>query len=225
MIHYRHDIERARAPFNWSLTTRMLEYVARRRMKLVMGGLLSLVVAGATLVQPILVMEAIRGGLGSGDFDLLVRLGVIYVAVTLLANAAMGLEIWLLSAVGQGVLYDLRTELFQKLQRLSLNYYDRTNSGSVISRFTSDVNSLNDILTEGLVSTVTDLVLIIGIFVAMFMQSWQLGVVTVLVVPILLPAAVVFRIHAARSYRKVRALMSETNANLAESIIGMKTTQ
>ncbi len=225
MIHYRHDIERARAPFNWSLTTRMLEYVARRRMKLVMGGLLSLVVAGATLVQPILVMEAIRGGLGSGDFDLLVRLGVIYAAVTLLANAAMGLEIWLLSAVGQGVLYDLRTELFQKLQRLSLNYYDHTNSGSVISRFTSDVNSLNDILTEGLVSTVTDLVLIIGIFVAMFMQSWQLGVVTVLVVPILLPAAVVFRIHAARSYRKVRALMSETNANLAESIIGMKTTQ
>ena len=190
-----------------------------------MGGALSLIVAGATLVQPLLVMEAIRGGLGTGDFDLLVRLGIMYVAVTLLANLAMGWEIWLLSAVGQGVLYDLRTEMFQKLQRLSLNYYDRTNSGSVISRFTSDVNSLNDILTEGLVSTVTDLVLIAGIFVAMFMQSWQLGLVTILVVPILLPAAVIFRVHAARSYRRVRALMSETNANLAESIIGMKTTQ
>ncbi len=225
MIYYRHDIDRARAPLSWALSRRMLGYVARRRMKLVMGGALSLVVAGATLAQPILVMEAIRSGLGTGDFDLLARLSVAYLLVSLVANAAMGLEIWMLSAVGQGVLYDLRTELFQKLQRLSLNYYDRTNSGSVISRFTSDVNSLNDILTEGLVSTVTDLVLIVGIFVAMFMQSWQLGVVTVLVVPILLPAAAIFRIHAARSYRRVRALMSETNANLAESIIGMKTTQ
>ena len=225
MIHYRHDIDRARAPFNWALTTRMLGYIARRRTRLVMGGALSLVVSGATLLQPILVMEAIRQGIGTGDVQLLARLAVIYVLVSAIANVAMGWQIWLLSLVGQGVLYDLRTDLFRKMQRLSLNYYDRTNTGSVISRFTSDVNSLNDILTEGLVSTITDFILIIGIFVAMFMQSWQLGVVTVLVVPILLPAAVIFRVHAARSYRRVRALMSEANANLAESIIGMKTTQ
>jgi ATP-binding cassette subfamily B protein len=225
VIHYRHDIERARAPFNWSLTTRMLGYIARRRSNLVIGGLLSLIVAGVALVQPLLVMEAIRRGIGDGDFELLATLGIVYVLITAAANVAMGWEIWLLSVVGQEVLYDLRTELFRKLQRLSLNYYDRTNSGSIISRFTSDVNALNDILTEGLVTTITDFVLIIGIFVAMFMQSWQLGVVTILIVPIMLPAAAVFRTYAARSYRLVRALMSETNANLAESIIGMKTTQ
>ena len=225
MIHYRHDIERARAPFNWSLTTRMLGYIARRRVSLLIGGALSVIVAGAALVQPLLVVEAIRRGIGTGDLQLLATLGIAYVVVTAVANVAMGWEIWLLSVVGQNVLYDLRMDLFRKLQRLSLNYYDRTNSGSIISRFTSDVNALNDILTEGLVSTITDFVLIIGIFVAMFTQSWQLGVVTILVVPIMVPAAALFRIYAARSYRLVRALISETNANLAESIIGMKTTQ
>jgi ATP-binding cassette subfamily B protein len=225
MIHYRHDIEQARAPFNWSLTKRMLTYLVRRKTTLLAGTGLSLIVAVASLAQPIIVMEAIRQGIGSGDVSVLASLGITYVLVTAVANVAMGLSIWMLSVAGQEVLYTLRTDLFRKLQSLSLNYYDRTNSGSIISRMSSDVNALNDILTEGLVSTVTDFILIIGIFIAMFMQSWQLGLVTVLVVLILLPAGALFRVKAARAYRQVRALMSETNANLAESIIGMKTTQ
>ena len=130
MIHYRHDIEQARAPFNWSLTKRMLTYLVRRKTTLLAGTCLSLIVAVASLAQPIIVMEAIRQGIGSGDARILASLGITYVLVTAVANVAMGLSIWMLSVAGQEVLYTLRTDLFRKLQSLSLNYYDRTNSGS-----------------------------------------------------------------------------------------------
>tara|TARA_Y100000588_G_C14266390_1_gene930101 strand:- start:1171 stop:2997 length:1827 start_codon:yes stop_codon:yes gene_type:complete len=225
MIHYHHDINQARAPFNWNLFRRLFSYATRNKRKLILAALLALLGTAANVVQPILVQRAIDEGIGQNQTDLLVTLSGVYLALSLLENGALGLQIWLMSQVGQGVFYNLRMDLFRKMQNLSMDYHDRTISGSIISRFTSDITSLNDILTEGLVSTITDLVLVFGAFAVMMSYSWQLALATLVIVPVMVFGAGFFRVRAARSYRRVRALMSETNANLAESILGIRVTQ
>ena len=177
------------------------------------------------LVQPVLVKMAIDNGIADKNLALLSVLSIAYLVTTAGGAVAVGWQTWLLAQVGQSVLYDIRTQLFKRLQSLSLAFFDTRNTGSLISRFASDVNALNEVLTEGVVGTVTDLLMVFGIVAAMFILSWQLALATLVILPLLLVGAAVFEIQALRSYRKVRRLISETNANLAESILGVKITQ
>ncbi len=225
MIYYRTEDDVERAGFNSGIALRLLSFLTPYRRRALGAGFLALGITGMNLVQPVLVKLAIDEGIAGENFTLLSVLSVIYLATTAGGSLAIGLQTWLLAQVGQKVLYDIRTQLFKRMQSLSLSFFDTRNTGSLISRFTSDVNSLNEVLTEGVVGTITDLILIVGIVAVMFALSWQLALVTLVVLPLLLVGAAVFEVQALRSYRKVRQLVSETNANLAESILGVKITQ
>ena len=225
MIHYRHDIERARAPFNLGLFRRMFGYTMARPRRVAYAGALALVITLASIIQPIVVGVAIDQGIAAGDVTLLAAMSITYLLLSLTASGAAGTMVWVTGNIGQGMMFDIRMELFRKIQRLNLGFFDRTNSGSILSRFLGDVYTLNEVMTEGLVWTVVDLVMIAGIFIIMLTLSWQLALISFAVMPLLALFAGIFRVHAARAYRWVRALLSETNANLSESILGIRTTQ
>ncbi|MDE2701587.1 MAG: ABC transporter ATP-binding protein [Chloroflexota bacterium] len=225
MIHYRHDIERARAPFNLGLFRRMFAYTMARPRRVAYAGALALVITVASMIQPIVVGVAIDQGIAAGDVTLLAAMSITYLVLSLTASGAAGMMVWVTGNIGQGMMFDIRMELFRKIQRLNLGFFDRTNSGSILSRFLGDVYTLNEVMTEGLVWTVVDLVMIVGIFIIMLTLSWQLALISFAVMPLLALFAGIFRVHAARAYRWVRALLSETNANLSESILGIRTTQ
>ena len=225
MIHYRteEDVERAR--FKSGIARRLLKFLTPHKRKSIGAGFLAIGIAGMNLVLPVLVKVAIDDGIGNKDLNLLSAMSLAYLAITAVGSAAVGWQTWLLAQVGQSVLYDIRTQLFKRVQSMSLAFFDTRNTGSLISRFTSDVNALNEVLTEGLIGTVTDLLMIVGIIVAMFILSWQLALAALVVLPVLLVGAAIFEIQALRSYRNLQRLVSETNANLAESILGVKVTQ
>ncbi len=225
MIYYRTEEDVERAGFSSGIAFRLLSFLTPYRRKAIGAGFLALGITAMNLVQPVLVKLAIDDGIAGKNFTLLSVLSVIYLATTAGGSLAIGFQTWLLAQVGQRVLYDIRTQLFKRMQSLSLSFFDTRNTGSLISRFTSDVNALNEILTEGVVGTVTDLIMIFGIVAVMFALSWQLALATLVILPLLLLGAAVFKAQALRSYRKVRQLVSETNANLAESILGVKITQ
>lgn len=225
MIHYRHDIERARAPFNAGLFRRMFAYTVARPRRAVLAGSLGAVITVASMIQPLVIGVAIDRGIAASDVVLLGQMSLAYLLLALAASIAAGLMVWTTGNIGQSMMYQIRMEMFNKIQRLSLGFFDRTNSGSILSRFLGDVYTLNEVMTEGLVWTVVDLVTVCGVFIIMLSLSWQLALVAFAVMPLLAIFGALFRIHAARAYRWVRALLSETNANLAESILGIRTTK
>jgi ATP-binding cassette subfamily B multidrug efflux pump len=131
----------------------------------------------------------------------------------------------LLNNVGQRVMFDLRTELFTKLQQQEVAYYDQYPVGRTMTRLTSDVDALNELFTSGVIDVLGDLVIIFAIIGIMFWLDWKLAVVSLVTVPLLFTATNWFRKHARRGFDRVRTRNARLNAFLQEYISGAQTVQ
>lgn len=131
----------------------------------------------------------------------------------------------LLNVVGQRVMFDLRTQIYTKLQNQEVAYYDKNPVGRVITRITSDVDALNELFTSGVIDVLGDLVIIFAIIGMMFYLDWKLALVSLITVPILFAATNWFRKRARVGYDKVRTRMATLNAFLQEHISGAQTVQ
>ena len=131
----------------------------------------------------------------------------------------------LLNNVGQRVMFDLRTELFTKLQKQELAYFDRYPVGRTMTRLTSDVDALNELFTSGVIDVLGDLVIIFAIIGMMFWMDWKLALVSLITVPMLFTATNWFRKHARIGFDKVRTRNAKLNAFLQEYISGAQTVQ
>ena len=131
----------------------------------------------------------------------------------------------LLNNVGQKVMFDLRTELFTKLQQQELAYYDKYPVGRIMTRLTSDVDALNELFTSGVIDVLGDLVIIFAIVAWMFVIDWKLAIVSLVAVPLLFTATNWFRKHARNGFDRVRTRNAKLNAFLQEYISGAQTVQ
>ena len=131
----------------------------------------------------------------------------------------------LLNRVGQQVMFDLRTEIFTKLQHQEIAYYDKYPVGRIITRITSDVDALNEMFTSGVIDVLGDLVIIFAIIGMMFWLDWKLAIVTLITVPILFACTNWFRKHARRGFDRVRTRNAKLNAFLQEYLSGAQTVQ
>jgi ATP-binding cassette subfamily B protein len=131
----------------------------------------------------------------------------------------------LLNMVGQRVMFDLRTEIFTKLQRQEVAYYDKYPVGRIITRLTSDVDALNELFTSGVIDVLGDLVVIFAIIGMMFWLDWKLAIVSLVTVPLLFAATNWFRKHAREGFDRVRTRNAKLNAYLQEFISGAQTVQ
>jgi ATP-binding cassette, subfamily B, multidrug efflux pump len=131
----------------------------------------------------------------------------------------------LLNQVGQRVMFDLRTEIFTKLQEQEVAYYDKYPVGRIITRLTSDVDALNELFTSGVIDILGDLVIIFAIVGMMFWLDWKLALVTLITIPLLFTATNWFRKHARRGFDRVRTRTAKLNAFLQEHISGAQTVQ
>lgn len=131
----------------------------------------------------------------------------------------------LLNIVGQKIMFDLRTQIFTKLQKLQVRYYDKNPVGRIITRLTSDVDSLNELFTSGVIEGLGDMVAILAYLAMMFYLDWKLALVSLVVVPLLFIATNWFRKRARIGFDKVRTRMARINAFLQEHISGAQTVQ
>ncbi|PYS87524.1 MAG: antibiotic ABC transporter ATP-binding protein, partial [Acidobacteria bacterium] len=131
----------------------------------------------------------------------------------------------LVNIVGQRVMLDIRSQIFSKLQRQEVAYYDRYPVGRIITRLTSDVEALNELFTSGVIDVLGDLVIIFAIIAWMFALDWKLAVVSLVTVPILFAATNWFRKHAREGFDKVRTRNARLNAFLQEYLSGAQTVQ
>lgn len=156
--------------------------------------------------------------------------GVFYLALAYLGSLVVTLSVGyfqtlLLNTIGQRVMYDLRQQLFARLQRIEIAFYDRNPVGRLITRLTTDVDSLNELFTSGLVEILGDLVLIAGALGMMFYFNWRLAMVSLLVVPLLIAATAWFRRGAREGFNQVRARIARLNAFTQEHLSGAQVVQ
>lgn len=131
----------------------------------------------------------------------------------------------LLNNVGQRVMFDLRTEIFTKLQKQEVAYYDKYPVGRIMTRLTSDVDALNEMFTSGVIDVLGDLVVIFAIIAWLFAINWKLAIVSLVTVPLLFICTNWFRKHARRGFDRVRTRNAKLNAFLQEYISGAQTVQ
>ncbi len=131
----------------------------------------------------------------------------------------------LLNRVGQQVMFDLRTEIYTKLQNQEVAYFDKNPVGRTITRITSDVDALNELFTSGVIDVLGDLVIIFSIIGMMLWMDWKLAIVSLITVPLLFMATNWFRKKARIGFDKVRTRTAKLNAFLQEHISGAQTVQ
>ena len=178
------------------------------------------------LVGPWLTKVAIDRYMVKHDASGLKVILVLYLLALIGGFAFRYLQNWYMVYVGQKVMYDLRNRIFAHLQRLPLRFFDTHPVGSLMTRLSNDVDALNDLLTQGLVSMIGDAITLLGIIIVMFFAlSWQLALVGLAVMPIIAVASRIFQIAMRVIFRNMRVRLSRVNAFLNENITGMVTVQ
>ena len=168
--------------------------------------------AGASFLDPLLPGDPLEG---------LLRVAGIYFVVLIMAASARAAQIHTMNYTGQRVMRDIRREIFRHLQRLPVKYFDRTPSGRLVARATSDVDVLNELFTSGLVAVAGDILTLVCAFAAMLYLSPRLTLVYIAVAPLVLLVSVVFRKHARASFRDVRAAVAKLASFLQECFTGI----
>lgn len=220
-----HEEEILGKAYDARLMRRMLRYLRPYRWQV--AGAVALLVSGAALqiVGPWLIQVALDEAVPDQNSRLLVTLVIAYLVATLVTFAFEYTQALVTTWLGQRVMYDLREEIFTKLQGLDLAYYDRTPVGRLMTRITSDVETLNELFSSGVVAIFGDLFTLVFIVSAMLLMDWQLALVTFSVLPFVVWTAFVFRARIRDAYREIRVRVARMNAFLHERITGVRVVQ
>jgi ABC-type multidrug transport system fused ATPase/permease subunit len=180
------------------------------------------IATGAALVPPYLAGLAIDDGIRDGDTGALTLILIAFLAAALVNWVGTYAQTYLINWVGQRALQDLRLELFEHLQRLSIGFYSRRKTGVLISRITNDVQALDQLVTEGLSTLVSATLTLIGTAVILVVLDPGLALVTFLTFPVLLAGSLAFRIASSGAYRATREKIALVTAYLQETLSGVR---
>lgn len=204
-----------------SLLRRLTQFLKPYKGYVFVAVLFTVVTSVLVPLRPYLTKVAVDENIAHKDWDgLLTTLLLIFSVLLAQGIISYGTQI-LMQWVGQQTVYDLRTQLFERLQKLSLRFYDTNPIGRLVTRVTSDVEILNEVFSSGLVIIISDILVIVGIVVYMFTISWQLSLVTIAILPLLLWATAVFRKKVRSNYREIRKQVARLNSFLNEFISGI----
>jgi ATP-binding cassette subfamily B protein len=201
---------------------RLLRLVRPYRMGAVVSIVSLLVGVGASLAGPALARQAIDQGIVTDDRRALALWVAAFVLAALVGWAAMTAQTYSTSWVGRRVLSDLRIDLFAHVQRLELGYFERERAGRIISRLTNDIDALEDLVTDGVTSTLRNSLILVGTAVALVWLDWRLALATLVVFPPMAAATIAFRVRSSRAYRVMRERMADVTAILAEDLAGVR---
>lgn len=219
------DEEALEKKFQWSQMRRLFAYMGYYPRLIVGSFIATLGGIAVALMAPYMVGKIIDTAIAKGDSRHLLLDVAILLGLYLFNFVATQYRIQLTNLLGQRVIHRLRTELFQHVQGLSLDFFDKRPAGSVLVRIMNDVNSLQDLFTNGVINSITNLFTLIGIIAIMLTLNAKLAVVTMVVVPFMFLLSMRLTVRIRRSWQQVRVRLSRMNAHLAEGIQGMRVTE
>src|SRR3984893_9752820 len=220
-----HEEEAIGTTYDLQVARRLLRYLTPYLRLLIPALLLTLALNLLGILQPKFTEYAIDWYIIPKKTEGLMLLVWLFVGVQFLRFVFAYLQAILINTVGQYVMFDLRRQLYAKLQRQEVAYYDRNPVGRIMTRLTSDVDALNELFTSGVTDVLGDLVMIAAIIAMMLWMDVRLTFVTLLTIPMLWAATTWFRKGARRGYDMVRTRVARINAFLQEHFAGAQTVQ
>lgn len=187
--------------------------------------IMSVLVAPLASARPLLMGYAIDEFILKGNMPGLVRIIALLIGVLVLESVTQFFFSWLTSWLGQSIVRDLRVRVFNQINSLRLAYFDRTPVGRSITRTISDIESVNAVFSQGVITITADLLSIIVVLSTMVYMSWQLTLICLGLLPFLLLAAYFFKEGVKKAFEKVRVQVSNMNTFLQERISGMRVVQ
>ena len=220
-----HDDEVSGKPLDARLARRLIVYV-KPYLWLVFAALACLIVDGLMqLVGPLMTQRVIDVALPTQAQSMVWQAALFFAGSLVVAFACQYGETILTALLGQRVMRDLRRDVFAHVQRLSITFFDRNPVGRLVTRVTSDIESLNELFTAGVVAGLGDLFTLLAISGLMLATDWRLALASFGVIPLVYAASYVFRLKVRESYRDIRTKLARINAYLQERITGIRIVQ
>ncbi|MBT2657557.1 ABC transporter ATP-binding protein [Bacillus sp. ISL-18] len=226
MARNKFDVdEELESPFSFVHLKRLFTYLKPYKKKIVLTVLIMLIASGANLIGPYLIKRAIDESIPNKDAGSLVVLSCIYLGALVITGICMKYRIRMMSEIGQSVILNIRKDLFTHLQKLSFSFYDSRPHGKILVRVVNYVNSLSDLLSNGLINLITDLFSLFVIFGFMLAIDVKLTLLAMIGFPILAVVVLLIKNAQRKAWQTLSNKQSNMNAYIHESINGIKVTQ
>ncbi|WP_261381100.1 ABC transporter ATP-binding protein [Mucilaginibacter pallidiroseus] len=202
-----------------------MHYVKPYRKVFVVAAILTVFLAGVAILQPILIQITLDKYILANNYNGLVMMVALMIGQLFVQTIAQYYQTYLTNYLGQSVIKDLRIDIFNHITSLRLRYFDRTPIGMLITRTVSDLETIADIFSEGLISILGDMLLVLAVVGYMLWQDWRLALVTLIPMPFLFASTYVFKEAIKSSFQEVRTQVAQLNTFLAEHISGISIIQ
>jgi len=204
---------------------RLWQLLRNYRGQIAVATAVLLVQTGCLLAGPALVRYGVDAGLTKGDAGALDTAAAVYLVVAIIGLISGRWVIWLVSRTGERFLRELREKTFKHLMGLSMDFYEREKTGRLVSRMTADIDAIEELISQGLVLFVQNILIFLGAVTVIFILSWQLALAILVIVPPLVVASRWFRRESNRAYLAVRERIGENLATLQEGLEGVRIVQ
>lgn len=226
MVVNRYDQdEELERPFNAEQFKRLVKFALPYKKEILLATIMVLFVTVGSLAGPYILKIAIDDYIARKDLIGLGRISILYVAITCAIMYLNRTKTFILSKTGQEIIFNMRQRLFEHVQGLSFRFFDSRPAGKIMMRIINDINAPADLITNGFVNVLSDLVTLVGIIVIMLSMNVRLSLITFAVLPFLFVVITVLKRRIRKRWFDVRQKSSNMNAYLNESIQGMKVTQ
>ena len=211
--------------YNPQLVRRFGRYIAPHKKRLGAAIVANALFAVAFNIQVLVVYRALQGALENGILSELDRIAIAFAVIVLVSWGAEFLRQWLMANVGHPILRRMRQDVFDHLMRLEHRFYDRGEVGAIMSRVTSDVQVLQEMLTSGVLTVIGDIFGLVIIMAVMLLIDWQLALVAFAVLPILIVSMVFWSRRARMAFLETRVAIAAVNSTLNEDLNGVRVVQ
>lgn len=211
--------------FDTALLRRVFALARPYRKKVFLSLALAIALALLTPLRPWLIQVTVNRYIKNGLIDWVWRITLIQLGILLVETAFRFLFSFITAWLGQTVVKDLRVTVFNRVLRLNLSQFDKTPIGTLTTRTINDIESINEIFSDGLIPIIADLLSIISILVVMFVTDWKLSLICLAPFPVLIIATYVFKESVNKSFIKVRNAVAALNAFVQEHLTGIQVVQ
>lgn len=226
MARNKFDVdETLETPFDIRHLKRALVYVKKYKGKMILALSLSALSVIIGLFSPVITQYALDNSIPNKNIPELILMAALLAASIIVSVIFATVRSRIMTAVGQDIIFDIRTDLFEHLQRLSFEYYDSRPHGKILVRVINYVNSVSDILSNGIINFILEIFNLVFIVIFMFAMHWQMALVIMAGVPLLALIIMLIKKRQRRAWQAVNNKSSNLNAYLHEGLVGAKVTQ
>ncbi len=204
---------------------RLIKYLKPYLLHTIISFILMIIIVGLELIQPILFAKVIDSISVKNNFNVLIKFSLLYTTIVIFGGLFQYGQGLLLQCTSEKIIYKIRNDVFSHIQRMEIEFFNKTPIGKLVTSVTNDVEAINEMYTNFIINSIKNIFIIIGIVIVMFSLNLKLSLIIYTIIPIMVGTMVVFRKYSKGIYRQIRENIAFVNTFLSEHISGMKVIQ